>query len=101
MNTSAKRVQIRCPECNAVIGSAPENDWPTGDLVCPVCDTIVKGPDQADKLIGEGKHAIKEMIGSADGREKSDTWAEETGASIAHLWCGWLRPLTAGCRGGA
>ena len=72
MSAKAKRVQLRCPECNAVIGSAPEDDLPTGDLVCPTCDAVVKGPTQVDKLIGEARHAIKEIIEPSENKRDPD-----------------------------
>lgn len=65
MSDSTDRVRILCPECNGLIASAPEDDLPTGDLVCPVCDAVVEAPTAFDKLVGDVKQAIATRVDHA------------------------------------
>lgn len=72
MSSSARRVRIACPKCNALIASAPEDDLPTGDLVCPACGDVVAAPRESDRLIEGIKSAVSDALGAPGPRDKPD-----------------------------
>ncbi len=71
MSPEEQRVRITCPECDGFIVSAPEDELPTGDLVCPNCGAVVKAPTQFDKLVEDVKDTFTDPLGSTDEQDKS------------------------------
>lgn len=62
-----KRVEIRCPECDAMIASAPADDLPVGDLVCPNCAAVLEAPTALDKFVATLKARLKDALEGPDG----------------------------------
>ena len=58
----AKRVEIQCPQCDAVIASVPEGDLPVGDLVCPNCGAVLEAPTALDRFVAKVKAAVKSTM---------------------------------------
>lgn len=66
-----RQVDIRCPQCDSLIVTAPENEMPMGDLVCPHCSAVVEAPTAFDRMIAKVKTTVKQAIdGTADKPEK-------------------------------
>lgn len=66
-----KRVEIRCPECDAMIASAPADDLPVGDLVCPNCGTVLAAPTALDKFLAKLKTTVRDTLDGPD-EDKSE-----------------------------
>lgn len=66
-----RQVDIRCPQCDGLIVTAPEDEMPVGDLVCPHCSAVVEAPTALDKMIAKVKAAVKQaIVGPDDKPEK-------------------------------
>ena len=67
-----KRVEIRCPECDAFIVSAPEDDLPVGDLVCPNCGAVLEPPTALDKFVARVKTTVKDAVSGKPDDDKPE-----------------------------
>lgn len=62
MDDDNKRVVVACPKCGHQIVSAPEDDLPKGQLICPGCGVFVQAPGKSDLLVEEAKDKIKDVV---------------------------------------
>ncbi len=60
------RIELRCSNCDRVLGTLPAGDSLEADLVCPACGATVKAPGVLERAVGNLKSAIDELTDRDD-----------------------------------
>jgi hypothetical protein len=55
-------VQLRCPECDHVIVSAPKDALPSGELLCPGCGAKSHAPSRLERWVAEARDKTKAIV---------------------------------------
>jgi DNA-directed RNA polymerase subunit RPC12/RpoP len=64
-----KRTQFRCSNCDRLVATFPEGEYPEEELVCPGCGARVRPPGVLKRITDK---VTKELSGSRPEADQSD-----------------------------
>jgi len=62
MTENDRWVELRCPECDRLIVTAPKDNMPEGELVCPGCGHKTEAPGPLGRWVAEARHKARNLL---------------------------------------